>query len=90
MFKKRSKVSKIFYKKIRPGITRGATKTPKLSRNLPNYFFNLEYSYSDIPQAFEVDYFSLSLFVVHDQLRFARYLPRKQFRINYSTLNMYN
>ena len=89
-FKKRSKVAKIFYKKIRPGITRGSTKTPKLSRNLPNYFFDLEYSYSDIPKAFEVDYFSLSLFVVHDQLRFERYLPRKQFRINYSTLNMYN
>lgn len=89
-FRKRNKVSKIFYKKIRPGIARGATKTPKLSRNLPNYFFNLQYSYSDVPRCFEVDYFSLSLFVIHDQLRFERYLPRQQFRINYFTLNMYN
>ena len=89
-FRKRNKVSKIFYKKLRPGITRGAAKTPKLSRNLPNYFFNLQYCYSDVPRCFEVDYFSLSLFVIHDQLRFERYLPRQQFRINYFTLNMYN
>ena len=89
-FRKRNKVSKIFYKKIRPGITRGAAKTPKLSRNLPNYFFSLKYCYSDVPRCFEVDYFSLSLFVIHDQLRFERYLPRQQFRINYFTLNMYN
>ena len=89
-FRKRNKISKIFYKKIRPGITRGVTKTPKLSRNLPNYFFNLKYCYSDVPRCFEVDYFSLSLFVIHDQLRFERYLPRQQFRINYFTLNMYN
>ena len=87
---KRTKVSKIFYRKLRPGVLRGPTKTPKKSRNLPTYFFDLQYVYSDIPKCFEVDYFTLSIFVVHDQLFFEKQLPVRSAKINNLTLNMYN
>lgn len=87
---KRTKVSKIFYRKLRPGVLRGPTKTPKKSRNLPTYFFDLQYVYSDIPKCFEVDYFTLSIFVVHNQLFFEKQLPLRSTKINYRTLNMYN
>jgi hypothetical protein len=87
---KRTKVSKIFYRKLRPGVSRGPTKTPKKSRNLPTYFFDLQNLYSDIPKCFEVDYFTLSIFIVHDQLFFEKQLPTRSSKIDHLTLNMYN
>lgn len=86
---KRNRVSKIFYRKVRPGIPR-INKTPKLSRNLPVTFFDLQYTYSDIPKYFEVDYFTLSIFVIHNQADLERSLPTRANLFNPLTLNMYN
>ena len=84
------KFTRIFYRKTRSIDYKKYYKTPKTSRNLPNYFFDLEYTQGDIPKYFEIDYFSLSLFVVHDQLMFEKWLPTRSFKYNPLTLNMYN
>ena len=87
---RRFRLNRIFYRKTRSIDYRKFYKTPKSSRNLPSYFFDLEYAQSDVPKYFEADYFSLSLFVVHDHLMSERWLPIRSFTYNPLTLNMYN
>ena len=84
------KVRRIFYRKNRPINYYQFRKTPKLSKNLPHWFFDLQYTQGDIPKYFEVDYFSLSIFVIHDHLNSERWLPLKSNVYNPLTLNMYN
>ena len=87
---RRFKASRVFYRKIKPMNYRKFNKTPKLSKNLPQWFFDLQYSQGDVPKYFEVDYFSLSIFVIHDQITSERWLPTKSNLYNPLTLNMYN
>ena len=87
---RRFKASRVFYRKIKPMNFRKFNKTPKLSKNLPQWFFDLQYSQGDVPKYFEVDYFSLSIFVIHDQITSERWLPTKSSLYNPLTLNMYN
>ena len=87
---RRFKASRVFYRKIKPMNYGKFNKTPKLSKNLPQWFFDLQYSQGDVPKYFEVDYFSLSIFVIHDQITSERWLPTKSNLYNPLTLNMYN
>ena len=87
---KNFRVSKLFYRKIQPMNNIRIDKTPKLSRNLPYWFFDLQHFYTDIPKYLEVDYFTLSIYVVHDYLYYERFTPFRNFRYNPLTLNMYN
>lgn len=90
MLARRYRLNRIFYRKITTINYQKYYKTPKMSRNLPNVFFDLQYLHGDIPKYFEVDYFSLSMFVVQDQADCANLLPRQSFVHNPLTLNMYN
>lgn len=84
---KRNRANKIFYRKVRP-FTRN--KTPKLSRNLPLWFFDLQYSYSDVPKYFELDYFTLSIFVLLNPITVERWAPARTSSFDWNILNMYN
>ena len=90
MVARRYRLNRIFYRKITTINYKKYYKTPKMSRNLPNVFFDLQYLQGDIPKYFEVDYFSLSMFVVKDQVDCENWLPRQSFVHNPLTLNMYN
>lgn len=84
---KKTKVSKIFYRKLKPSPTNKAIKTV---RKLPHWFFDLQYTHTDIPKYFEVDYFTLSIFLLHDYVNFERWLPSRARQLNPLAINMYN
>ncbi len=84
---KKTKVSKIFYRKLKPSPTNKAIKTV---RKLPHWFFDLQYTHTDIPKYFEVDYFTLSVFLLHDYISFERWLPSRARQLNPLVINMYN
>ncbi len=84
---KKTKVSKIFYRKLKPSPTNKAIKTV---RKLPHWFFDLQYTHTDIPKYFEVDYFTLSVFLLHDYVSFERWLPSRASQLNPLVINMYN
>ena len=84
---KKTKVSKIFYRKLKPSPTNKSIKTV---RKLPHWFFDLQYTHTDIPKYFEVDYFTLSVFLLHDQISFERWLPSRARQLNPLVINMYN
>ena len=90
MLARRYRLNRIFYRKVTSINYKKYYKTPKMSRNLPNVFFDLQYLHGDIPKYFEVDYFSLSMFIVQDQIDGDNWLPRQSFIHNPLTLNMYN
>lgn len=90
MLARRYRLNRIFFRKITSINYKKYYKTPKMSRNLPNVFFDLQYLHGDIPKYFEVDYFSLSMFVVQDQISCENWLPKQSFVHNPLTLNMYN
>lgn len=84
---KRNRVNRIFYRKHRPF---RRNKTPKLSKNLPLWFFDLQYSYSDVPRYFELDYFTLSIFVLLNPIIIERWMPIRIGVFDWNILNMYN
>ena len=84
---KKGRVSKTFYRKFKPSTF---NKNIKLVRRLPDWFYDLQYTYTDIPKYFEVDYFTLSIFLIHDNISQERWLPNRADQMNYSYINMYN
>ncbi len=84
---KLNKVNRVFYSKFRPS---ASNRNVKIIRDLPTWFYGLQYTYCDVPKYFEVDYFTLSVFVVHNRLELERWMPTRADLFNYDTLNMYN
>ena len=84
---KKGRVSKTFYRKFKPSTF---NKNIKLVRRLPDWFYDLQYTYTDIPKYFEVDYFTLSIFLIHDNISQERWLPNRADQMDYSSTNMYN
>ena len=84
---KRQRANKIFYQKFS---TTGKNKTAKLRKNLPLWFFDIQYFYSDIPKFVEVDYFTLSIFVLFTPTNFECWIPSTPTTFNWNILNMYN
>ena len=84
---KKGRVSKTFYRKFKPS---SFNKDIKLVRRLPDWFYDLQYTYTDIPKYFEVDYFTLSIFLIHDNISQERWLPNRADQMDYSSMNMYN
>lgn len=84
---RKAKVSKIFYRKLKP---LGTNRNIRRIRKLPHWFFDLQYCNTDIPKYFEVDYFTLSIFLIHDNIRLERWLPTRANQFNLLMVNMYN
>ena len=84
---KKGRVSKTFYRKFKPS---SFNKDIKLVRRLPDWFYDLQYTYTDIPKYFEVDYFTLSIFLIHDNISQERWLPNRADQMDYNSMNMYN
>lgn len=89
---KRSRVNKIFYRKFKPSSPNNVNtaRTPKKNLNLPVWFFELIYVHCDIPKFFELDYFTLSIFVIHEETSLERWVPSKVSAVDWCALNMYN
>ena len=86
-FKKQRRLNKVFYRRIKAPTP---NRPYRMEKKLPDWFFNLNSTYGDIPSCFEVDYFTLSTFVVHSSRTHSRKLPWKATNFDYSILNMYN
>lgn len=84
---KQNRINKIYYRKFRPSTY---NKNIRVVRTLPTWFYDLQYTYCDVPKYFEMDYFTLSVFVVHDLLKFEKWMPTKADLYNPSQVNMYN
>ena len=84
---RQKRVTRVFYSKYRPS---GTDKGFKFARPLPNWFFDLRFSYRSIPQILEVDFFTLSIFVIHDKLSSDPTEPVRANLYDASVLNMYN
>jgi hypothetical protein len=84
---KQNRINKIYYRKFRPSTF---NKKIKVVRTLPTWFYDLQYTYCDVPKYFEMDYFTLSVFVVHDRLKLEKWMPTKADLYNPSQVNMYN
>ena len=84
---KQTKTNKVFYRKFRPS---PFNKNIRIVRPLPSWFFDLQAAYADVPKYIEVDYFTLSFFVLYDNLKFSSW---SSYRFRYhdnEILNMYN
>ncbi len=86
-FKRRQRMNKIFYRKLKPSTFNKAIKTV---RNLPTWFFTLDFAFGDVPKCFELDYFTLSVFLISSNSKLIRALPSRPSNFTYTTLNMYN
>ena len=84
---KRNRVNKIYYRKYRPS---GTNRHVRFVRTLPSWFFDLQFSHCDVPKYVEVDFFTLSVFVIHDKLPLETWTPVRANLYNPSSLNMYN
>ena len=84
---KRNRVNKVFYRKFKPS---GTNKDYKFARPLPTWFFDLQFTHRSIPQNVEVDFFTLSIFVVHDKLTLDLSEPTRANLYDSPALNMYN
>lgn len=84
---RQKRVTRTFYSKYRPS---GTDKEFRFARPLPNWFFDLRFSYRTIPQILEVDFFTLSVFVIHDKISADPTEPVRANLYDSSVLNMYN
>ena len=84
---KRNRVFKIFYRKFKP---LGTNRNIKQVRTLPTWFFDIQYTYTDIPRYLELDYFTLSIFVIHNATSHFSWLPTRANLYEPTILNMYN
>jgi len=84
---RQNRVSRIFYSKYRPSAT---NRNQKFVRRLPSWFFDLKFVYRSIPQVIEVDFFTLSVFVIHDKQVWDLTEPLRGNLYDTSSLNMYN
>jgi len=84
---KLNRITKVFYRKFRPS---AFNRNVKIVRELPTWFYGLQYTYCDVPKYFEVDYFTLSVFVIHNRLELEKWMPTRADLFSYEILNMYN
>lgn len=84
---KRNRVNRIFHSKHRPS---GTNKQIRFTRTLPVWFYDLRFSYRDVPKHVEVDFFTLSLFVFTNPRAGSFTEPRRANLYDSSILNMYN
>lgn len=84
---RRGRVNKIFYRKFRPA---PFNKNIRVVRKLPTWFFDLEYAYGSLPGFFELDYFTLSIFMIHDRFLNAKWTPMRAYMFDSKIINMYN
>ena len=84
---RQNRVTRVFYSKYRPS---GTDKSFRFARPLPEWFFDLRFAYRAIPQNVEVDFFTLSIFVIHDKLIADPTEPIRANLYNSTILNMYN
>lgn len=82
-----ARLTRVFYKRTRiPQRAIGLRKP----RELPDGYEELYLTSSKLPDVFELDYFTLSLFVVYDPHRFSYVMPTRPFVLNLDYVNMYN
>ena len=82
-----ARLTRVFYKRTRiPQRAIGIRKP----RELPDGYEELYLTSSKLPDVFELDYFTLSLFVVYDPHRFSYVMPTRPFVLNLDYVNMYN
>lgn len=84
---RRNRVNKIFYRKNKPATF---NKNIRIVRTLPAWFFDLRFTYCAVPKYFELDFFTLSLFVVHDRVALEKGAPTRFLTRPHAILNMYN
>lgn len=82
-----SRINKIFYRKYR---TRHLNLTSRMRKTLPWTFLHLQGAYTDILPYLEVDYFTLSSFVILDQRIVKVWLPIRAYALELNIINMYN
>ena len=82
-----SRINKIFYRKYR---MRKSTLTPRVQKTLPCTFLHLQGAYIDVLPYLEVDYFTLSSFVILDQRIVKTWLPIRAYVLDLNIINMYN
>ena len=84
---RQNRVNRVFYSKYRPS---GTNRNYRFARPLPSWFFDIRFAYRDIPQHVEVDFFTLSLFVLYDKRPHDQNEPVRANLYDSSSLNMYN
>lgn len=84
---KRQRINKLFYRKFRPS---GTNRRVRFVRTLPNWFFGIKFTYCDVPKYFEVDLFTLSIFLLHGRTELESFLPKEPYKLDKTILNMYN
>ena len=84
---RRNRTSKIFYRKYRPATF---NKNIRVVRELPRWFFDIEFTAGDLPRYFEMDHFTLSLFVLPCHLTKDKLLSTRAYMFDARILNMYN
>ena len=82
-----ARFNKIFYRKYRIRPSHSLVRTHK---KLPWTFFHLQNGYVDILPYLEVDYFTLSSFVILDQRALKLHVPIRAYTLELNILNMYN
>lgn len=65
-------------------------QTKQRSYYTPNWISTTRYDFQDIKSFLEVDFFSLSLFMVYDHNYFLYYTPVNQKLVPYHIYKMYN
>ena len=84
---RRNRATKIFFRKNKPlGFDRNIFSV----RTLPEWFFDLRFASSDIPKCFELDFFTLSFFVLYNRLGTETLMSSRATRYPTRILNMYN
>ena len=82
-----ARFNKIFYRKYR---IRPSQSLVRIHKKLPWTFFHLQNGYVDILPYLEVDYFTLSSFVILDQRALKLHVPIRAYTLELNILNMYN
>ena len=84
---KRSRAHKVYFQKFRPAVF---NRNIRIVRELPSWFLNLQFAYSDVPKYAEVDYFTLSAFIINDNFASTQWFPSAAWAPDEVILNMYN
>ena len=82
-----NRIQKIFHRKNKP---LGFDRTIYRVRELPEWFYTVRFTYSEIPKIFELDFFTLSFFVIHDRLTNETAFQKRLLRFPNHIVNMYN
>ena len=82
-----NRIQKIFHRKNKP---LGFDRTIYKVRELPEWFYTVRFTYSEVPKIFELDFFTLSFFVVHDRLSNETAFQKRLLRFPNHIVNMYN